>query len=247
MMNTELPDESPETGASEKPRKIARRALRPAGVITLVLVLGAGLLIGSFIRFANEVINLVPPAEIAGADGIVVLTGGSQRIDQAIELLNGGAGDRLLISGVNPDISSRQIARVTSAEPAMFECCIDIGHDAIDTVGNANEAAQWVAENKFVNVVVVTSNYHMPRSLMELRRVDSTTNFIPYPVIANDFSKIQWLQHSGSLRLLVAEYVKYMAARAHLIRGGASRDGLRSSLASADNVRLKSANMAGGD
>ncbi|MCY6383635.1 YdcF family protein [Hoeflea prorocentri] len=228
-MKTEESNESAPADSLSKHSGGARWLMRLAGVFLLVVAVAVGLLAGSFLRFSRDVIELTPPKSLAKADGIVVLTGGSRRIDRAIELLDNGTAAHLLISGVNPSTTGSQIQRLTKAEPALFECCVDIGHDAIDTIGNANEAALWVRKHGYRNVIVVTSNYHMPRSLLELRRVDPQTNFVPYPVVTLELTHLRWLQEPGALRMLAAEYVKYLGARLHLSRGTHSRDGLRSS------------------
>ncbi|WP_419906684.1 YdcF family protein [Hoeflea sp.] len=228
-MNTDQTGESATTESPKEHSGGARWLGRLAGLFLLVLALAVGLLAGSFLRFARDVIELVPPRNLAEADGIVVLTGGRQRIERALELLDDGTAERLLISGVNPATTGQQIQTLTDTEPALFECCVDIGHDAIDTIGNANEAASWVQQHGYSDVIVVTSNYHMPRSLIELQRVDDDTNFIPYPVVSTDLSNLQWLQKPAALRMLAAEYVKYLAARYRLAPGAGTRNGLRSS------------------
>ena len=228
-MNTEQSGESVSSDPPQKHGGGVRWLVRLAGLILLLVAVAVGLVAGSFLRFSRDVIELAPPGTLAKADGIVVLTGGSQRIDRAVELLASGTAAHLLISGVNPSTTGSQIQRLTRAEPALFECCVDIGHDAIDTIGNANEAALWVRKNGYRDVIVVTSNYHMPRSLLELRRVDPQTNFIPYPVVIRDLTHLRWMQEPGIMRILAAEYAKYLGARLHLSRGTHSRDGLRSS------------------
>ncbi|MDA4845804.1 YdcF family protein [Hoeflea poritis] len=228
-MNTDPTGDSDTTETPKKHSGGARWLGRLAGLFLLVLALAVGLFAGSFLRFTRNIMALEPPRKIAEADGIVVLTGGRQRIERALDLLDEGTAGRLLISGVNPATTSRQIQTLTHSEPALFECCVDIGHDAIDTIGNANEAALWVKEHGYRDVIVVTSNYHMPRSLLELRRVDAETNFIPYPVVATDLRNLQWLQHPAALRMVAAEYLKYLAARYRLAPGSSARNGLRSS------------------
>lgn len=228
-MNTESSGESLETEVPSQRGALARWIMRLIWALLLIAILAVGLLAGSFVRFSREVIYLEPPGGTLKADAIVVFTGGSQRIDQGVKLLDEGAAGRLLISGVNPATTGKQIQRLTSAEPALFECCVDIGHDAIDTIGNANEAAQWISQHGYKRVIVVTSNYHMPRSLLQLRRVDQSSKFVAYPVISNNLQQLQWLQQPDALRLLFAEYTKYVAARFRLTRGNAPSDGLRSS------------------
>ena len=152
-----------------------RRFLHYAG---LVLIFASALVLAGFLRFADAVTTFTPPVD-AKADAIVVLTGGYQRIDQAIELLRKGMGRRLLISGVHPTTTPAQIRKVTQSSPDLFECCVDVGYEAMDTIGNANETSRWIHDRGYSSVLVVTSNYHMPRSLMELRRIDPSTTFIP--------------------------------------------------------------------
>ena len=215
-MNTEESGESPVVDSPRKHSGGARWLIRLVAVFLLILALGIGLFAGSFLRFSRDVIHLEPPVNLAKADGIVVLTGGSQRIDRAVELLDSGQAERLLISGVYPATTAGQLQRLTQAEPALFECCVDIDHDALDTIGNAEETAAWIGKHGYDDVIVVTSNYHMPRSLLLLRRVDGKTNYIPYPVVATDLRQLQWLQQPGAIRMLFAEYVKYLAARFRL-------------------------------
>ncbi len=242
-MNAEDTDDSPVAETPRKPGR-ARRWLGNALLLILVVVIaGVGIVVGSFLRFSAEVVGLEPPRDIAKADGIVVLTGGSLRIDRAVELLDDGVAGRLLISGVNPATTGQQIQRQTSAEPALFECCVDIGHDAIDTRGNAKEAALWVRENGYRDVIVVTANYHMPRSLLELQRVDNETRFIPYPVFPPGHDKVDWWRDPMVLNVLAAEYGKFIIARFRHRLGTPSPDGLRSSIAAQDGPQK--ANMAG--
>jgi len=214
-------------------------------LVVLVVFLIVGVTAGSFLRFSNDVVSLTPPEEVTEADGIVVLTGGGQRIDQALRLLDEGVAKRLLISGVNPATTGEQIQKLTSTEPALFKCCVDIGHDAIDTRGNANEAADWIDEKGYRTIVVVTSNYHMPRSLLELAKVNSETRFIPYPVVSRDFSQPDWLREPAVLRMLASEYGKYIVARLRHQIGAAGPDGLRSSLAATEPVAAKKAGLSG--
>ncbi|MCR9139637.1 MAG: YdcF family protein [Alphaproteobacteria bacterium] len=242
-MSSQDTDDSP---VAEAPKRHSwpRRVLGTGLTVLFVMIIAAvGLVAGSFLRFSTDVIGLKPPSDIGPMDGIVVLTGGSQRIDQAVRLLDEGIADRLLISGVNPATTGSQIQKLTSAEPALFECCVDIGHDAIDTRGNANEAALWVQENGYRNVLVVTSNYHMPRSLLELQRVDEDTRFIAYPVVAHNYGRFDWLRDRMVLNVLASEYGKFIIARFRHRVGATTPDGLRSSIAGAEADLPKKAQM----
>lgn len=184
-----------------------RRLLRLGG---LVFVLGLALFVGGFLYFANMVGSMVPPEGIK-ADGIVVLTGGSQRLKLALDLLGKGMGERLLISGVHQSTTPQQLRRLTRSPNAIFACCVDMGYEALDTIGNAQETVSWISQHGYRRVLVVTNNYHMPRSLIELRRADPQTEFIAYPVINSNLKTRNWLADPNTLRILISEYVKIIA------------------------------------
>ena len=116
---------------------------------------------------------------------------------------------------------------MTQAPSDLFECCVDIGSDALDTTGNANEISRWIHDNGFDTVLVVTNNYHMPRSLHELRRVDPVTDFVPYPVVSSDLTRRAWFTEPDVLRTMMAEYVKMVAANLRDWIGIARTNGLR--------------------
>ena len=191
-----------------------------------VLLLVAACAAAGFLYFADQVASLQPPAS-PQADAIVVLTGGFQRIDQAVELLKTGAGKRLLISGVHPATTGGQIRRNTQSSADLFKCCVDIGYDAIDTIGNANETASWIRDNKYRSILVVTNNYHMPRSLLELRRANPGITFIAYPVINSDLKSTNWLRNPMVLKTILSEYAKYTVASVRDALGAHPASGLR--------------------
>jgi uncharacterized SAM-binding protein YcdF (DUF218 family) len=158
------------------------------------------------------------PSELRAADGIIALTGGSDRISEAFDLLAGGMGKRLLITGVNLATTGDALSAKAGAGAAdtLMNCCVDLDHNALNTVGNAIEAARWVHNRKFHSVIVVTSSYHMPRSLLELRRVLPETELVAYPVINQNLHLDQWWLEGGSVRLVVSEYLKFLGARLKL-------------------------------
>lgn len=144
----------------------------------------------------------MPDEAALRADGIVVLTGGSDRIDKAMELLAEKRANRLLISGVHPQTTEHQLQQLTGADKALFECCVDLDRTALDTRGNAEETKRWAEANGFKSLIVVTSDYHMPRALLEFARRMPDVDLKPYPVEAE----------TGSLRLWLSEYAKYLLA-----------------------------------
>ncbi|WP_373465481.1 YdcF family protein [Agrobacterium larrymoorei] len=200
-----------------------RRFIR---VAILIFVVTAGAVFGGFLWFADSVATMRPP-EGARADAIIVLTGGYQRIDQAVGLLRDKVGKRLLISGVNPSTTRAQIRKMTQSSPDLFACCVDMGYKAIDTIGNANEAAGWIRDKGYTSIVVVTNNYHMHRSLHELRSASPNTEFIAYPVINSDLSRTNWFANPDVLRTMMYEYAKFVVAALRDLTGIGKGNGLR--------------------
>ncbi|MBW8903152.1 MAG: YdcF family protein, partial [Bradyrhizobium sp.] len=124
-------------------------------------------------------------AEPAGrADGIVVLTGGSSRVSDAMELLAGGYGTRLLISGVHPTSAASDISRSLSDNQSLLNCCVDLDRSAVNTRSNAAETRRWAHERHFKSLIVVTSNYHMPRAIVEFSHAMPDIRLIPFAVVS---------------------------------------------------------------
>src|SRR5262245_36694595 len=158
----------------------------------------------------------VPTDEVAldrNADGIVVLTGGSSRISDAVELLSAGRGRRLLITGVHRDTTSQEIARLMPANRWMMSCCVDLDCSAVNTVGNAVETRRWVERRGIHSLIVVTSNYHMPRAMAELSRQLPDVVLIPFPVITEHVRAERWWTSAPTARLLLSEYLKFIPAQ----------------------------------
>ena len=213
-----------------RPREGRWRRMRPVRrfvrvLLALILIAAFAGVVG-FLQFAETVAEMEAPRD-PKADAIVVLTGGYQRIDRAIGLLKKGAGGRLLISGVNPTTSGNQIRKLTQSSSALFECCVDMGYEAVDTIGNANETARWISDHQFRRVLVVTNNYHMPRSLLELKVSDPQTDFIAYPVVNSDLKNGNWLHQPDVMKAMLSEYLKYCLARVRAFAGARSWSGLR--------------------
>lgn len=186
------------------------------GFLTMTVALvGALLLAVGFVFFSLS----IPDEEVQlsrEADGIVVLTGAAARIPDAIELLAAQRGKRLLITGVHRDTSKREIARLTPLYSKFFTCCIDLDRSALNTFGNALETKRWTHEHNFTTLIVVTSNWHMPRAMAELAHQLPEVTLIAYPVISEKVKTEPWWQYADTARLLFAEYLKYLFAHVRM-------------------------------
>ncbi|MTH96458.1 YdcF family protein [Roseibium sp. RKSG952] len=187
----------------------------------IVIVLGLLLIAGKFFAFANKVAHLQIPKD-PRADAIVVLTGGTERVQQAIHLLGEGHAGRLLISGVHPGTTPKQIAYMTKTDMPLLSCCVDLDRVALNTEGNALETARWMAGNGFSSLILVTSAYHLPRAQTELASVMPGIRMIPYPVYSSELDLKAWYRSPATTRLLIREYSKYTLAglRVALVRAG---------------------------
>jgi uncharacterized SAM-binding protein YcdF (DUF218 family) len=191
-----------------------------SAVILLVVILlwGVGLL-----AFAGRIARSTPPPEPPAAAGVVALTGASDaRITAAMKLLETGKAHRMLISGVNPQASRADIRGVAKATRRLYDCCVDLGFQALDTVGNARETARWARKHDYRSLIVVTSDFHMPRAMLELRAALPEANLTPYPVRSGEFNARRWWRTQEGARRMIVEYCKYLAilARESLLRLG---------------------------
>lgn len=184
-------------------RKVKRLLAVLAGTIIFVWFVG-------LIYFANTLAR--ERSEPSAADGIVALTGGDTRLEEAVYLLRLDKGERLLISGANPSTTLEDIKSLVSTPEFLFDCCIDIERTATNTAGNANEAAQWVIDNGYTSLIVVTADYHMPRSLLEFRRAMPDIALIPYSIQSDRIDISRWWGGLGTIRFMASEYNKYIAS-----------------------------------
>ncbi len=173
------------------------------------------LFIIGFIVFANG-LDREQSEPQQSADGIAVLTGGVSRIDRAMALLAAGKTKRVLITGVNRTTTVDELKQLASRGDQYFTCCVDIDKEARNTIDNATETSEWVALHRYRSIIVVTSNYHMPRALAELARVMPGVTLIPYSVVDNNVHLDRWWTYPGTTRLLLSEYQKYLPALARL-------------------------------
>lgn len=177
-------------------------------LFSLIVLAVIGYVAGFFL-FVQDV--TAPPAKPHRADAIVALTGGELRLDRAAALLEQGLGKRLLITGVDLSATKADLKRVAHGK-RRFDCCADLGFIAADTRGNAQETADWVLTHDYKSIIVVTANYHMPRTLTEFSTAMPKVALEPYPVEPRDIDFTHWWRRPHTLRLLNSEYAKYLAS-----------------------------------
>jgi len=191
-----------------KTRRIRSIGLKLAVAFAVLLAVGFGCFIW-----------LLPSEEVVldrNADGVVVLTGGTSRVVDALELLATGHGKRLLITGVNPGTTTGDIARQVGNFDRLLACCVDLDYSALNTLGNAVQTRRWTLEHGFGSLIVVTSAYHMPRALAELAHQLPEAALIPYPVVSDRLRIEPWWSNGVTTRLVLSEYLKYLFAKVRM-------------------------------
>jgi uncharacterized SAM-binding protein YcdF (DUF218 family) len=177
-----------------------------AYILILLVIWVSGLL-----GFAARIERSTPASDPAPAQGIVALTGVSgARIETAMRLLEDGKAQRMLVSGVNRMASREDIRAVARAPGRIYDCCVDLGFQATSTRTNASETAAWARAHHFTRLIVVTSDYHMPRSLLELKGALPEARFQAYPVDTAELDAGRWWRSRDSARRMVVEYCKYL-------------------------------------
>ena len=212
-MSLQPDDKSPDAPSS------ARRGWLRATIVAVSAIVFVTAAIG-FVGFLSKLRGAeMKPA--GNADGIVVLTGGSSRVSDAMELLAGGYGKRLLISGVHPTNAVSDISRSLPDNQSLLSCCVDLDRSAINTRSNAAQTRRWARDRGFKSLIVVTSNYHMPRAIVELSHAMPDVALIPFAVVGDRWRDEPWWTSGATLRLLLSEYAKYVAAEVRVWLAGA--------------------------
>jgi uncharacterized SAM-binding protein YcdF (DUF218 family) len=214
-------DAVPGTGFARERARPPSALLRSFGWVTTVVcvVLLLAFTFG-FFWFTSR----VPSGEVTltdTTDGIVVLTGDSARITEAIELLANRRGGRLLISGANRGTTAAEISRLNPDFTRWIQCCVDFDR-SLNTLGNAIETRRWAERHRFRSLTVVTSNYHMPRAMAEIAHQLPNTRLVAFPVMSERLRAEHWWASGPAMRLLLTEYVKYVIARARMRLNGPS-------------------------
>lgn len=193
--------------------------------LTFIAILVLIWLIGLFV-FADRVRGYTPAPEPERADAIVALTGPSaERVNAAIRLLEQDKGDRVLISGVNREVRRQELRALTPGSNRLFNCCVDLGFEAEDTVGNAQEIAAWADAKGYKSLIVVTSDYHMPRALTEIRAAAPGVELTAYAVETPSLDNSRWWRAAVTARRMTLEYLKYLAALGRFAVGKLTGEG----------------------
>ena len=207
------------TSSGDKSANVPFPARRSRWGKAIVAVLGVAFAaaVGGFIGFASQLRDVETKPD-RKADAVVVLTGGAARLPDALRLLAAGYGKRLLISGVHPSSAARDISRALTENQSYFDCCVDLDHSSFNTHSNAVQTRIWTHKHGFRSLIVVTSNYHMPRAMVELSHAMPDIKLIPFAVVSENWRDEPWWSNGASLRLALSEYVKYVVAelRVHL-------------------------------
>ena len=187
--------------------------------LTKFFLLGCLFILPCFLAgLQHFVLNLPKISSTIGpnTDGIVVITGGQQRLAGGLHLLQIGAGNALLVSGVGRGVNKSILANELDLDApvrALMDCCVTLEFMASDTRGNALAASQWASKNKFQSLRLVTSNYHMPRAKHVFTSKMPDIEFYFWPVNPVDLTLETWWQNPDFIRLLAREYAKYLTER----------------------------------
>jgi len=184
--------------------------------LLLLLIFTLALWVYGLTVFVGSIPKIENIDDTTETDGIVILTGGSNRLDTAIKLLNEGKAEKLLISGVGQESNLASILILSGELPDNIVDLLDkieLGYEAQDTMGNAEEALKWVNENNYKSIRLVTANYHINRSMTEFAKLMPHIKIIPNPVMPNELILDNWWQHGPSKKLLVIEYNKFLVSQ----------------------------------
>lgn len=192
-------------------RRTARRGVKRR-MLSLLLVTGAVLWCAGFLNFVSE-LPRHPEAPDRKTDAIVVLTGGTLRLEEGLRLLAEDRAKKLFVSGVHQGVEVRELLRLSAAQPEEVACCIALGYAADNTVGNARETAEWMDSEGFRSLRLVTAGYHMPRSLVEFRSAMPEVEILAHPVMPDQVKIDSWWRYPGTTLLLAEEFTKTELAR----------------------------------
>lgn len=179
--------------------------------LSLALMLAVSLWLAGLHAFTRGVMVNAP--QYAGpADAIVVLTGGAKRLETGFDLLDKGMGKKLFVSGVHPGVAQDDLlSRWKRKRASKIKCCVVLGFEADDTLGNAREATAWLRKEGYKTYFLVTSNYHLRRALLAFRSFAPELSPLAWPVEPDGIDMLNWWRDPSSRSLILREYMKYIA------------------------------------
>jgi uncharacterized SAM-binding protein YcdF (DUF218 family) len=192
------------------------RLLRRLILVSLVVV--AALFAAGLVAFALTIPRASERPASLDVDAVVVLTGGSNRVEDALRLFDAGVGRRLLVSGANPRTTQAEVIALLGPPSQRLRCCVDMGRAAEDTIGNAEETRDWADRHGFRSLAVVTSGYHVPRAMAEMRHLLPRVRLVAYPVASAHLASEDPFADPATFQVVAAEYVKHVVG---VLRRGA--------------------------
>jgi uncharacterized SAM-binding protein YcdF (DUF218 family) len=195
---------APATATSARKGRPLRRLSLAAAVLFMAYA-------GGLVWFAESIADVVEDTATT-TDAIVVLTGGSQRVQSGLQLLTAGKAKKLFVSGVYHGTDVTALLHAQRQSPDSVQCCIVLGHSADNTYGNAQETAAWMRQEGYRSLRLVTASYHMRRALLEFERAMPEARIIPHPVFPDAVRRERWWAWPGTLDLIIGEYDKYLWA-----------------------------------
>ena len=211
MSNTPPPRQEPTTAQPQQPGRWRLSNRTRIRVLIAMPLVAAGLWLGGLLWFIATM-PLASPHDpgLPATDAVVVLTGGSNRLQTGIDLLRDGRASKLFITGVYRGVEVDELLRLARNAPEELECCIELDHLAGDTVENAAETVRWMAAQGYQSLRLVTSDYHIRRSLLELAMADPALEVTPHAITPKDQPLHDWWRRPESVRLYAVEYTIFL-------------------------------------
>ncbi len=175
-------------------------------IIIFMIIAFTSFWIAGFVVFLDYIGKLPNNNSDSNATAIVVLTGGTNRVNAGFDLLEKGKAKYLLISGVGEKVSLEDLTKLWGKNPLSLPCCVTLGKYAQNTVENALEAKKYIKNNNITSFFLVTSHYHMPRALIEVKKIIPDSRIIPYAVIPEGYSFL----NPEMMYLIFKEYNKFL-------------------------------------
>jgi len=192
------------------PHHRRRSGILAIGVAVLLWVAG-GTWVYGLIRFAETIPETVADADTP-TDAIVVLTGGSERLNTGLQLLSDNKAGKVFVSGVHESVDIAELLKTAGNPADELETRVETGHGAQDTAGNAVETAAWMRDQGYHSLRLVTASYHMPRSLLEFHFALPEAMVVPHPVFPDHVKQERWWLWPGTTALIIGEYHKFLLA-----------------------------------